>query len=58
VSQTDADARRSGTERCLGDDPLSSLFDALQEQLGLNLEDKKALFDVVVDLVENVLTEN
>jgi uncharacterized protein (TIGR03435 family) len=42
-----------------GDDPLPSLVDALQQQLGLKLEDKKAPFDlVVVDHAEKVPTEN
>jgi uncharacterized protein (TIGR03435 family) len=42
-----------------GDDPLPSLFEALPQQLGLRLEDKKAPFDVVVvDHAEKVPTEN
>ncbi len=42
-----------------GDDPVPSLFDALLDQLGLKLEDKKAAFDVVVvDHAERVPSEN
>lgn len=42
-----------------GDDPLPSLLEALQQQLGLKSEDKKAPFDVVVvDHAEKVPTEN
>jgi uncharacterized protein (TIGR03435 family) len=41
------------------DDPVPSLFDALQQQLGLKLEDRKAPYDVVVvDYAERVPTEN
>lgn len=45
--------------RELSDDSLPSLLDALPQQLGLRLEDKKAPFDVVVvDHAERVPTEN
>jgi uncharacterized protein (TIGR03435 family) len=41
------------------DDPAPSLFDALQEQLGMKLEAAKAPFDVlVIDHAEKVPTEN
>jgi uncharacterized protein (TIGR03435 family) len=41
------------------DDPFPSVFDAVQQQLGLKLEDKKAPFDVlVIDHAEKVPTEN
>jgi uncharacterized protein (TIGR03435 family) len=43
----------------LDDDPFPSIFDAVQQQLGLKLEDKKAPFDVlVIDHAEKVPTEN
>jgi uncharacterized protein (TIGR03435 family) len=41
------------------DAPAPGLFAAVQEQLGLKMEAKKALFEViVVDRVEKVPTEN
>ncbi len=41
------------------DDPFPGLLDAIQQQLGLTLEDKKAPFDVlVIDHVEKIPTEN
>lgn len=41
------------------DEPVPSLFDALPQQLGLKLEDRKAPFDVVViDHCEKVPTDN
>jgi uncharacterized protein (TIGR03435 family) len=50
---------RELTAGAAGDDPIPSLFEALQQQLGLKLEDKKAPFDlVVVDHAEKVPTEN
>jgi uncharacterized protein (TIGR03435 family) len=41
------------------DDPFPGLLDAIQQQLGLNLEDRKARFDVlVIDHAEKVPAEN
>jgi uncharacterized protein (TIGR03435 family) len=42
-----------------GDAPGSTLFDALQEQLGLRMEKKKEMIDIlVIDHIEKIPTEN
>jgi uncharacterized protein (TIGR03435 family) len=50
----------AGGPPAAGDDaPLASIFDAVQQQLGLKLVAGKALFDVVVvDHAEKVPSEN